>query len=683
MKRERSYNGLALLVIFAVALLAAGCQSDPAPSGAQAGAAPPSAEATAPEAPTATATVAPATPTLAGPPVTILLDSPPPGTQVGSPVLITGRTNPLPPDGQLGYSVRDSANTQVGSGSFPVTADSATGGGAFSAELTFTEPVTGGPISLLVFQIGPGGNAYGQVGLAMVVAPQAIWIDSPPPDTQVGSPVVISGRTAHIPATGNLAYRFVDAGGNPLGSGTIPLSPGAGSGGSFNASLEFTLPSTGGAIQVELLDQDLATGVVHARVGLSLAVSIGGSGQALGGQAAGGQEYPSLIPIMPSAIPTLSEAPAAPTPTTTTSASTPTATTVAPAPVAATATPTRAPNATPTLKSPSVTSAPSSATFTSVPPSATPTLKPPSATPVPPSATFTAVPPIITLTPSKMPTATPCIGFTCSGTDVLIDIPPGSPNANYFPCLQGPSSPYISVDSKTATPTPVATPGGTPTPIYVAYVGQRLYYFACKFTNSASLRAELSGPGGIQPLEVLSSESPLLEDLRTKLKWKYMSPTLKERVKGVVIWNALCDLPTGPYTLTVRSSADEVASLGIELKLLESPDGQRVASILSVPQAGPAGTTFTFYYCGYINRAGQDVVIDFHYLETEYTDGRREYRKSSEWIVPINESGWATSSLTSTQGDTARRYMLRDHEDDLHGLDEIRLLPPVDVTPTP
>ncbi|NTW97890.1 MAG: hypothetical protein HGB28_04995, partial [Oscillochloris sp.] len=301
---------------------------------------------------TATATIVPATPTLASPPVTILLDTPPPGTQVGSPLLITGRTSAIPPDEVLGYRVRDSANAQIGSGSFPVTPDSAMGGGAFSAELTFTEPATGGAINLLVFQIGPGGNAYGQVGLALTVAPQTIWIDSPPPGTLVGSPVVITGRTAHLPQTGNLAYRVAAADGKPLGSGVIPLSPAAGSGGSFNASLEFSLPSTGDSIQIELLDLNSATGVVHARAGLSLAVS---------GQAAGGQGVSPLVPLTPSALPTLGRATVAPAPTATTvapapmattAAPAPTATTVAPAPAAATLTPTRVPSVTPTLQRP-------------------------------------------------------------------------------------------------------------------------------------------------------------------------------------------------------------------------------------------------------------------------------------------------------------------------------------------
>src|SRR5262245_29868629 len=54
----------------------------------------------------------------------ITIETPAPGTIVGSPVVITGRTSLFPPAASLGYRVRDSAGNQIGVGGLPVQGDS-------------------------------------------------------------------------------------------------------------------------------------------------------------------------------------------------------------------------------------------------------------------------------------------------------------------------------------------------------------------------------------------------------------------------------------------------------------------------------------------------------------------------------------------------------------------------------
>jgi hypothetical protein len=186
----------------------------------------------------------------------IVLDTPPPSTQVGSPVVITGRTNLYPNHGQLRYRVTDAAGRQIGAGSFPSNGGPGQRGG-FVASLTFTEPPNGGNIRLEVLDQADNGASIASAAIELYVAPpppQMIVFDTPSAGTQVGSPAVITGRTTRYPANGKLSYRVRDAAGNQIGAGQFDVVPdSAGSpASSFNVSLTFTEPRGGGNIIVDI-----------------------------------------------------------------------------------------------------------------------------------------------------------------------------------------------------------------------------------------------------------------------------------------------------------------------------------------------------------------------------------------------------------------------------------------------
>lgn len=205
----------------------------------------------------------------------IVIDSPPPGTEVGSPVVITGRTALYPTRGQLSYRVIDATNLQIGAGVF-VVGGAPGQGAAFNASLTFNPPAQGGPIRIDVFDQNPQTGAVlgtSSIGL-QVSGPQQIVIDSPPPGTQVGSPMTVTGRTARMPFQNNLAYTVTNAAGAQLGAGIVAVSPsGAAGGGQFTGALTFALSPQGGQIRVDIVDQDANNGVVAGRASLTLAVS--------------------------------------------------------------------------------------------------------------------------------------------------------------------------------------------------------------------------------------------------------------------------------------------------------------------------------------------------------------------------------------------------------------------------
>jgi hypothetical protein len=190
-------------------------------------------------------------------PQQIFLDTPPQGTLVGSPMVVTGRTARYPFNGSLNYRVTDGAGQQIGAGTFQVFGP-ADQPAMFGPSLTFILPNDGGFVHLEVYDQNPAdGTVVASTGLDLDVLAQyqAITLDTPPKGTQVGSPVVITGRTNLYPNQGQLHYRVTDAAGQQIGAGSFSTSGGPGQRGSFTASLTFTEPPNGGNIHVEVTDQ--------------------------------------------------------------------------------------------------------------------------------------------------------------------------------------------------------------------------------------------------------------------------------------------------------------------------------------------------------------------------------------------------------------------------------------------
>ncbi|MBC8161257.1 MAG: hypothetical protein H7Z42_08560 [Roseiflexaceae bacterium] len=208
-------------------------------------------------------------------PQQIRFTSPPANVFVGSPVVITGRAVRYPQQGSLGYRITDSAGVQLGVGAFPVTG--APGQGAeFTASLDFNLPQQGGPVQITLSDQNVNTGviiATATLSVQVVAAQQSIVIDTPPAFTQVGSPVVITGRTARYPNGGTLAYTVRDEAGNQLGRGIFPVNGPVNLPATFNQSLTFNYPAFGGAITIEVSDVDNATGVVFAATSLTLRVA--------------------------------------------------------------------------------------------------------------------------------------------------------------------------------------------------------------------------------------------------------------------------------------------------------------------------------------------------------------------------------------------------------------------------
>src|SRR5207249_2409470 len=121
----------------------------------------------------------------------------------------------------------------------------------FNASPTFQIPRDGGTIHLEVYDQDPSNNAEianTVLDLDVLAQYQAIQIDTPASGTQVGSPVVLTGRTNQYPKGGQLHYRVVDSGGREIGAGNFAIDGAPSQRGSFNAAVIFTEPANGGNI---------------------------------------------------------------------------------------------------------------------------------------------------------------------------------------------------------------------------------------------------------------------------------------------------------------------------------------------------------------------------------------------------------------------------------------------------
>jgi len=208
----------------------------------------------------------------------ITIASPPPGTSVGSPVVITGRTARYPFLGKLGYRFTDQYGAQLSTGAFNVNGVPGQGA-SFTVSLDFNLPPAGGPIRLELFDQNAGtGVIVANTALDMYVQPpqparQEISIDTPPPGTLVGSPVVITGRTTLYPFEARLSYRVRGPGGQVLGEGGITVNGAPGQSTTFIASIDFRTPPGADTITIEIFEPSQATGGIRAIATIDLRIA--------------------------------------------------------------------------------------------------------------------------------------------------------------------------------------------------------------------------------------------------------------------------------------------------------------------------------------------------------------------------------------------------------------------------
>ncbi len=206
----------------------------------------------------------------------ITITAPLGGELVASPLTVTGSTQRIPADSQLGYRLTDQAGQSFADGVFPV-AGTPGSAGVFTTTLTFTPPVNGTatltifdrldttqPAASIALEVSGSGTASSpNTPPAGAQAAQAIGIDTPAPAAQ--SPVQISGCTLNAPADGVLEYRVYDASTALVGEGAVPMR--AGSPNCYDAAVAFT-PPIGGVITIEIYDRDTGSGVITASSGI-------------------------------------------------------------------------------------------------------------------------------------------------------------------------------------------------------------------------------------------------------------------------------------------------------------------------------------------------------------------------------------------------------------------------------
>lgn len=241
-----------------------------------------------------------------------------------------------------------------------------------------------------------------------------------------------------------------------------------------------------------------------------------------------------------------------------------------------------------------------------------------------------------------------------------ISIALGNPGGVHLPCQSPKSS-----QTKTPTPTPdPLSPPPTPTPWisvstdilppssvqYDLEQGQREYYYACNFPDPATLTARIIGPEGSYPLN-LQLYLPL-EPFRFGMRIG--------QPQGVVAFNAVCDSPLSSevnYTLVIEDRQGGYAEQPFKVK------PSTIRWILTVPQAGPPGTDFQVYYCGFTGQTDQYIDSHLFYDTTDKPpppNSSTNAIHATSWIVFIDKDGQGKFNLPSLPGDPTGRYIIRD-----------------------
>jgi LysM repeat protein len=269
--------------------------------------------------------------------------------------------------------------------------------------------------------------------------------------------------------------------------------------------------------------------------------------------------------------------------------------------------------------------------------------------------------------PSQLPSAVVPVDSKWNKRDQTlnpISVAVALPGGPYRPCRHPTPTTYglPRISSIRAEVSPLPTPDR-----YNLEQGEREYYYACGFPDPATLTARIIGPNGPQPLDV-QLYLPLREE-------NYQ--VMNDEPQGVVVFNAICEKPLSSevsYTLVMEDRQGGYAEHKFQVKPAS------IERILTIPQAGPAGTTFQVYYCGYTSQANQYIEIHLFYDTTDKppTDFLTTYPiypiHATSWTVFINKDGEGKQDLPSLSTDPSGRYFIRDRPE-FGAEDVVRLLP--------
>jgi hypothetical protein len=131
--------------------------------------------------------------------------------------------------------------------------------GALTIELADEDAVSGTVAARAVLPLSYGRIASVPTSTPAPAAPgsaQVITIESPAPNTNIGSPAVLLGRVSIPPASGRLYYRVSDANGSLLGEGSFSIGNDVTRPLAFNTTVVFTLPPRDGPVAIEITDRD-------------------------------------------------------------------------------------------------------------------------------------------------------------------------------------------------------------------------------------------------------------------------------------------------------------------------------------------------------------------------------------------------------------------------------------------
>lgn len=224
------------------------------------------------------------------------------------------------------------------------------------------------------------------------------------------------------------------------------------------------------------------------------------------------------------------------------------------------------------------------------------------------------------------------------------------PNVNLVRRIEGPGAAY-PCQFDLGGPYLDATNAGE------AFIGERIYFFACDFSTPQTWSVRLEVADGREA--DLVRDPYLTQDIQDLLA--EAAGVGVDPPQLILAWDVTCDIPTGDFTLDITANNDPAnsASLPSIVRIRnQSAEATPEPEILVSPPITTPGSLFEIHYC--LFPPDQPITASLYYDSGQTdADGEPIYYFASDQQIAINSQGYGISTIQSHPDDPIRNYLIK------------------------